>query len=297
MDTLALKPALKPDLRSSGLTRRRFLGAAGASLLGFGLYAGEIARHELVLEQRTIGIENLPEAFAGFRIAQLSDIHFAEYTEPAFVKRAVDQVNQLQADMVVLTGDYVSMGPVRKDHAEAYIPMCTEILARLTCPLRYAVLGNHDWMVNGTLMVESLEQQGIPVLQNLHAPIERSGQRIWIAGIRDAMSGEADLKLALPADAVADKEPVILLAHEPDLLDYVAPSGVDLMLSGHTHGGQVRLPFLPPLMLPPFGKIYVEGHFRKGRTQLYVNRGLGAVGLPFRLNCPPEITEITLARA
>ena len=288
---------LKPDVQSTPLTRRRFLGAAGASLLGFGLYAGEIARHEMVLEQRTIRLEHLPDAFVGFRIVQLSDVHFAEYTEPAFVERAVDQINRLQADMVVLTGDFVSMGPVRKDHAEAYIPMCTEILARLTCPLRYAVLGNHDWMVNGTLMAESLEQHGIPVLQNLHAPIERGGQRIWIAGIRDAMSGEASLKLALPPHAVADKEPVILLAHEPDLLDYIAPSGVDLMLSGHTHGGQVRLPFLPPMFLPPFGRIYVEGHFLKGRTQLYVNRGLGAVGLPFRLNCPPEITEITLARA
>ncbi len=293
MDTLTLKP----DVRRALLTRRRFVGAAGASLLGLGLYAGEIARHELVVERRSISVEHLPEAFAGFRIAQLSDIHFAEYTEPAFVSRAVDRVNRLRPDMVVLTGDFVSMGPVRKDHAEAWIPLCTEILSRLSCPLRYGVLGNHDWMVNGDMLVESLAGHGIPVLQNQHAAIERAGQRIWIAGIRDVMSGEADLKPTVPPHALAAKEPVILLAHEPDVLNEVAATGVDLMLSGHTHGGQVRLPFLPPLLLPPFGKIYVEGHFRRGRTQLYVNRGLGAVGLPFRLNCPPEITEITLVRA
>lgn len=289
--------ASRPEIHRTLVTRRRFLGVAGASLLGFGLYAGEIARHELVVERRTIALENLPEAFAGFRIVQVSDIHFAEYSEPAFVRRVVDRINQLDADVVVLTGDFVSMSPVRKDHAEAYIPMCAAILAGIRCVSRYAVLGNHDWMVNGTLVIEALEQIGIPVLQNLHVPLERGGRRVWIAGIRDALSGEADLKLALPPHAIADKEPVILLAHEPDLLDYVAPFGVDLMLSGHTHGGQVRLPFLRPVFLPPLGKIYLEGHFRKGRTQLYVNRGVGAVGLPFRLNCPPELTEITLARA
>ena len=289
--------ASEPDLKRALLTRRRFLELGGASLLTLGLYAGEIARHELVIERRVISIEHLPEAFVGFRIAQISDIHFAEYTEPSFVERAVERINALRADMVVLTGDFVSMGPVRKDHAEAWIPLCTEILGRLTCALRFGVLGNHDWMVNGDMLVESLGAHGIPVLQNLHQPIERAGQPIWKAGIRDLMSGEADLKLALPPNALGDKEPVILLAHEPDVLPEVAAAGVDLMLSGHTHGGQVRLPFLPPLLLPPFGKIYVEGHFRRARTQLYVNRGLGAVGLPFRLNCPPEITELTLARA
>ena len=293
METLALKPEVQRAL----LTRRSFLGVAGTSLLGLGLYSGEIARHDLVVERRTISIENLPDVFAGFRIAQISDIHFAEYTEPAFVHRAVDTLNQLRPDMVVLTGDFVSMGPVRKDRAEAWIPLCTEILGRISCPLRYGVLGNHDWMVNGDMVVESLGSHGIRVLQNEHAPLERGGERIWIAGIRDAMSGGADLGPTVPPHALAEKEPVILLAHEPDVLNEVAPTGVDLMLSGHTHGGQVRFPFLPPMMLPPLGKIYVEGHFRRGRTQLYVNRGLGAVGLPFRLNCPPEITEITLVRA
>jgi predicted MPP superfamily phosphohydrolase len=88
---------------------------------------------------------------------------------------------------------------------------------------------------------------------------------------------------------------VILLAHEPDIAPEAAKHNVDLMLSGHTHGGQVRIPFLPPVMLPPMGKDYVEGHFQVGPMQLYVNRGIGAVQLPFRFNCPPEITVITLA--
>lgn len=93
-----------------------------------------------------------------------------------------------------------------------------------------------------------------------------------------------------------DREPVILLAHEPDYADHVARRGAaDLVLSGHTHGGQVRIPFLPPLFLPPLGRKYIEGQFRIGGLQLYVNRGIGAVGIPFRFNVPPEITVITLA--
>ena len=93
---------------------------------------------------------------------------------------------------------------------------------------------------------------------------------------------------------MGDAAPMIVMAHEPDVLPRVASYGVDLMLSGHTHGGQVRFPFVPPMYLPPLGRIYVEGMFRLGNTHMYVNRGIGAVNLPIRLNCQPEITQFTL---
>jgi predicted MPP superfamily phosphohydrolase len=126
--------------------------------------------------------------------------------------------------------------------------------------------------------------------------LERDGKRIWLAGIADALNGNPgpNFEKAIPQTALGDDERVILLAHEPDILPRVAKHNVDLMLSGHTHGGQVRFPFVPPMHMPPMGKKYVEGYFQMGHTQLYVNRGIGTVGLPFRLNCPPEITVITL---
>ena len=287
-----------PAVANPLLTRRAFLALGSAAAAGLALYAGEIGRHELVLERRTIRIAGLAEGFAGLRIAQLSDIHFAEYTEPFFVEHAVRQINRLRPDIVMLTGDFVTMAPVEKTRAEKYAPLVAAILAGIECGHRYAVLGNHDWMVNAGAVIDALKAVGIPLLRNQSLPFERDGGRFWIAGLMDALSWEADLNKTMPAHAVKDKEPVILMAHEPDILPAVARlNAVDLMLSGHTHGGQVRLPFLPPLLLPPLGKRFVEGHFQWGRTQLYVNRGLGAVGLPFRFNCPAELTELTLQPA
>ena len=189
------------------------------------------------------------------------------------------------------------MAPIAKQKAEDYAPLCAAILGALECPLRYGVLGNHDWMVNATVVLASMHAVGIRMLQNEYLPLERDGKRIWLTGLADALSQELDIPKAIPPHALADKEPVLLMGHEPDTLDMVSPFGVDLMLSGHTHGGQVRLPFMPPFFLPPLGEKYVAGHFKRGRTQLYVNRGIGAVGLPFRFNCPSEITEITLRPA
>jgi predicted MPP superfamily phosphohydrolase len=282
---------------SFSLTRRSFLSAAGAAAVGMLLYAGEIARHELVTEHRTISLANLPESFDGFRIVQISDFHYAAYTEPFYIHRVVERVNALKPDLVLLTGDFVSMSPIEKAKAEAYAPLCAAILGRLECPLRYGVLGNHDWMVNARVVVASLKAVGIHIFENAYLPLERDGKRIWLAGTADALSQAVDIPRSIPPYAIADHEPIVFMCHEPDMLDAVARYGVDLMLSGHTHGGQVRLPFMPPYFLPPLGRQYVAGHFLRGRTQLYVNRGIGAVGLPFRFNCPSEITEITLRPA
>ena len=296
---MTLAPARSSTASANALlTRRAFLGLGGAAAAGLALYAGEVGRHRLVIERRTIHLQGLAEAFAGLRIAQISDIHFMEYTEPFFVRHVVSEVNRLRPDIVLLTGDYITMAPIEKSRAAAYAPIVADILGGLSCPHRYGVLGNHDWMVDGKAVIDAMASVGIPIFHNENVPFERDGARFWIAGLMDALSWEADVNKAMPAHAHKDKEPIILMAHEPDILPAVARlNTVDLMLSGHTHGGQVRLPFLPPLLLPPLGKRYVEGHFQLGRTQLYVNRGIGSVGLPFRFNCPPEITEITLQPA
>jgi hypothetical protein len=236
------------------------------------------------------------------RIAQISDIHYFEWTETFFLHEVVDHINSLKPDMVVLTGDFVTYGPIRwpsqdahKRFALRHMPACASILGGIQCPLRYATLGNHDMMVGGRYIYGDLENQGLPVLRNKAIPLERNGQHLWLVGLGSACAADADPDRAIPESAVRDKEAMIVLAHEPDILPEIAKYGPGLMLSGHTHGGQVRIPFLPPAFLPEYGKKYVEGWFRYGSTQLYVNRGIGTIGVPLRVNCPPEITLLTLA--
>jgi predicted MPP superfamily phosphohydrolase len=221
-----------------------------------------------------------------------------EFTEPFFLERVVRHVNALAADMVLLTGDFVTHGSLTFMNGRSAAHRCAEILSTLTCPLRFACLGNHDVAVSAPLVINALTSNGIPVLVDEHVPIERNGSRFWLAGVNDPGTTNPRLELAVPPQPDG---PVILMAHEPDYADTVRehPRGqlVDVILSGHTHGGQIRLPFLGPLVLPPMGKNYPEGLFRLGNMQLYVNRGIGAVGIPFRLNCPPEITIFTLQSA
>ena len=285
--------------RANSLTRRNFiLGSAAATAAGMALYSSEIARHELSVITRTLGVANLPEAFYNYRIVQISDIHFDEYTEPDFLRRVIAQVNTLQADLLLLTGDFISWGPLPPSFAAKAVYQCADILRGLTCPLRFGVMGNHDTVVGYPIISDALSHAGVPILVNEYVPIERGGQRLWLSGVADPAAGQPNLHLAIPA---RPDGPVLLMAHAPDYADVVVghPRGhiVDLMFSGHSHGGQVRLPFIGPTILPPLGKKYVEGLYRFNHLQLYVNRGIGTVGLPLRLNCPPEITVFTLQGA
>ena len=286
------EPQASPGFR---LTRRSFLGLSAASLGGVALYAGEISRHELSLEQHTLRLARLPDAFRGMRIVQISDFHYAEYTEGWFLREIVQHVNRLKPDMVLMIGDFITYSPLPYSYARRHMPQCAAILSGIECPLRYASLGNHDMTIGSAYVIGPLLDHGIPTLVNQAVALERGGRRLWLAGLGSACCDDADPAAAIPSAARSGNEPVIVMAHEPDILPEVARYKADLMLSGHTHGGQVRFPLIPPLDLPEYGRIYVEGLFRQGPTQLYVNRGIGTVGVPFRLNCPPEITVLTLA--
>jgi predicted MPP superfamily phosphohydrolase len=287
-----------PDGQRSRFTRRQFIVGSGVAAAGMVLYSGEFARHGLDVVNRTIGITNLPAPFHDFRIAQLSDIHLDEFTEPYFLERIVKRINELKSDLVLLTGDFVTRGSVTFFAAHHAAYRCAEILAKLNAPQVYAILGNHDVAVNASLVIGALTQFRIPVLVNKYVAIERGNARLWLCGLEDPGTSYPDLNRTVPENPDG---PVILMAHEPDYADTVIhhPRGhlVDLMLAGHSHGGQVRLPFVGPLILPPMGQKYVEGYFRLNQMQLYVNRGVGTVGLPFRLNCPPEITLLKLQPA
>lgn len=281
------------------LTRRKFLLRSSlAAAGGLGLYSAEIARHEISIVTRTIGIDNLPDAFHNFRIVQISDIHYAGYTEPSFLRRVIEHVNSLAADLVILTGDYISFGPYPTSFMLRMMHHCSELLHGIDCPQRFAVMGNHDSALGSDEISPILANVNIPLLLDQHHPIERAGQRLWLCGTLDPVSHTPDLNAAIPEKPDG---PVLLMSHGPDYADEVLahPRGplVDVMFSGHSHGGQVRLPFLSPLHLPEGGRKYFEGLYRLNRLQLYVNRGIGAVGVPFRLNCPPEITLFTLQKS
>lgn len=277
------------------LTRRDFIAGFVACTSTLAVYANDISRHELEISHRTFEIRNLPPAFDGFRIVQFSDIHLEEFTEDYFLRQVVKQVNDLKADLVLVTGDFVSRGPRSIDISFAAAGHCAALLSKLTCPQRFGILGNHDVIVGSRIVRGHMENNGLPLLVNEFTRIERGGQHLILSGLDDCSFGIPNLARAVPEKPDA---PVILMVHEPDFADHIVSHrrgpGVDLMLAGHTHGGQIRIPGLRPLALPPNGRIYPEGHYRIGDSQLYVNRGIGTVGVPFRLNCPPEITVATL---
>jgi len=289
-------PGSTPPL-SSRFTRRNFLIGTGVTAAGLALYSAEIARHEIDIVQRPISIANLPDSFHGYRIVQLSDIHLDEYTEPFFLERIVHKVNTLAPDLVLVTGDFITHGSLTFITSRHAIRRCAEILTTLTAPLRYGCLGNHDVAFDAATVINTLHAHGTPVLVNQYLPIERKGDRLWLCAVDDPGTSYPHLDRALPEKPDG---PVILLAHEPDYADDVVahPRGplVDLMLSGHSHGGQIRLPFLGPLILPPMAEKYPEGHYLFDRMQLYVNRGIGTTGFPIRLGARPEITVLELSR-
>lgn len=281
------------------ITRRSLFKTLGLGTAGLALWAGEVERHWIDVVHRDIFIAGLPEPFNGMRVVQLSDIHLNEYTEPFLLREAIDHINHLQPDMVLLTGDYVSAQVLSKRLTMNSAEECAALLSKIACPQRYAILGNHDCWAGQDGVTDTLREAGIPVLRNAFLPLEKHGSRIWLAGLEDPVCGRPDPDKTMPvAIRKSPHEPIILMCHAPDFIDELAAhpvsQSISLVLSGHTHGGQVRLPLLGALRLPPLGQKYVQGWFSVGSMQLYVNRGIGTVGAPFRFDCRPEITHFTL---
>ena len=214
----------------------------------------------------------------------------------AGVERAVRLAQSFQPDLVALTGDFVSH-PWNKRNGSAgamFIEPCSEALAQLGNTQSIAVLGNHDHFNGPNIVAAGLRERGVAVLRNACLPLERGKDRIWIAGIDDAWVRAADLNRAL--QGIPQNEATILLAHEPDFADHAASFPVDLQLSGHSHGGQVRLPGIGALVLPEMAEKYPIGLNRVGNLQVYTNVGLGVINPPVRFLCPPEVTFLTLSK-
>ncbi len=278
-------------------TRRQFLRAAAAgavAVAGDGIFL-EPNRPRVV--RQDFLLPHWPERLNGFTVALLSDFHYDPYFSVHPLHAAIPLVNNLHPDLIVLTGDFVSV-PLAGDEKKAASAAepCARLLRQMTAPHGlWAVMGNHDQDTSPEHVTRALQAENIHVLANQSQAIELDSARFWLAGLNDVFSRTADVSKTL--SRVPPGEAVILLVHEPDFADEVSRFPVDLQLSGHSHGGQIRIPLLPPLYLPALAKKYVLGTYKVGPLALYTNAGLGTVTVPVRLNCPPEITLLTLRSA
>jgi predicted MPP superfamily phosphohydrolase len=239
----------------------------------------------LTIEHQPIYLPRLPLPFDGFRIVQLSDIHHSPFTSIKQIERAVETANSLQPDMIALTGDYVSK-------ERRYAAPCAELLGTLRARHGvFAVLGNHDHWTDAALITDLFRAEGITVLVNQGMHFEKDDAAFWLAGVDDTMVGLEDLSLALAGSS--EDEMKLLLAHNPVILRKAARAGVDLVLSGHTHGGQVNLRS-ERSDADRARRRPRKGLASLGETQIYITRGLGTVVLPVRIGCPPEVSLLEL---
>ena len=273
-----------------GRTRRR-RGQEPRPLQVIKSALGEMARVALAepfmiaVERQEIFLRRLPPSLDGFRIVHLSDLHYGPLVEPRHLERAIAIANDLKPDLICLTGDYISQ-------ERAYAAPCAEIVGRLRARYGvYAILGNHDHWTDAKLITDLFRAEGVSMLINEGTRIDARGESFWLAGVDDTMVGLEDLPLALAGSR--DQEFRLLLAHNPIILRRAARAEVDLVLSGHTHGGQVTLRPEKNRSGKPRRRM-LRGLGRRANTQIYVTRGLGTVVLPIRYGCPPEVSLLEL---
>jgi len=249
-------------------------------------YATQL-RRDLTLSEAEIVLPGLGPVFDGTRVLLITDVHAGPFLSPPALERAFDRLLGTQPDLVLLGGDLVT------SHVHD-LARFRDAFRLLRAPLgTWAVLGNHEHYTRDLPGVEAeMAAAGIRLLRDAWTPIEVDGERFALAGVDDSLLGRPDLERALEGAP----RPVVLLSHNPDLLFEAARCGVSLMLSGHTHAGQIRVPGLPVLVRQSRYRLD-EGRYRAGATELVVSRGLGAVGLPWRHACPPEAVLLRLRAA
>ena len=274
--------------------RRRFLTRLGYGGLGLGAtifsataYGSRIETDWLQLKRVSIPIAGLPTGLDGLVIVLMSDFHLYPHTRIELIRQAVAMANDCQPDLVILGGDYVLR---TADSIFALAPALAQLNPRFGI---FAILGNHDHWKGVDTVEEGLIRSGITVLRNRGLSLALDGgSQVFLAGVDDGWVGKNDLAAALQGRP--PKATTIVLMHEPDFADeWFDNPQIQLQLSGHSHGGQVRLPLLGSPFLPPYGRKYDKGLYRVGPLPLYTNVGIG-VTAPIRLNCPPEVTQIRL---
>jgi len=265
------------------LTAASFGGSAYGMLVGRSL-------HEVI--ETTFRINNLSPELDGFTIALMSDIHSSMHMMKPEMDQYANVVNSLQCDLILVTGDFVN------SQTEEVYPLAEAFSNLSAAHGVYGVMGNHDFFTpKPELVAKEVDACGIKLLRNDHVTISKNGASLYLAGVDDV--GTPPRAQAAISTALANTPlsiPRLLMVHRPYFLQQASDQNVDLVFSGHTHGGQVVLANFGKVVIAPasLASRYVWGKYSIGKTQMYVNRGIGTVGLPIRLNCPPEITKITL---
>jgi uncharacterized protein len=275
---------MAPSSTSRGISRRDLL--KGAAAVGIGATTGALAhgylyeRHHLELTRETLNVSGLPGPLAGLRVGLITDLHRSDTVPHELIMRAVKLLMSETPDLVVLGGDYVTWGD------RHFVVPSAEALAPLSAPHGvYAVLGNHD---DDRDMPAALSATGVVVLRDARTRLKIRGETLDLAGIRYWTRRATDI-----AHVLRGASPnVILLAHNPLRLVEAAALAVPLVLSGHTHGGQVVLPGIGAVAAREFPVIAGKG--RRDSTEIFVSRGVGTVYVPIRINCPPEVAVLTL---
>ncbi len=289
------------------LSRRHFLlrlGCAGAALAtGSVGYAWAVEPHRVQVTRHRLTVPGLPPRWQGVTIAHLTDLHRSRYVSAEYLAACVARTNALQPDLIMITGDYLTHARNARGRAvygeeltgEQLTADCAAILGKARARFgMFASLGNHDHWFNAAVVTRHLESVGIPVLRNAHQPVRINGELLPVVGLGDLWTEGVDTERAF---AGVDAPFAIVLMHNPDTFEHWSRPGAHLILAGHTHGGQINLPLIGPPVVPSrYGAKYAHGLFRRGDTQMYVSRGIGAIYPPVRFNCRPEIALFTLHR-
>ena len=249
-----------------------------------------IEPNRLITRQETITIDNWPAEFDGLRIVMMSDLHVGgPFIDDQKLRLLIERTSQLQPDLIVILGDYMT-GEGRMRHRvlpEVFAPTLKELRAPLGV---YSVLGNHDWWWDGQRVRRALEANGIKVLENEVLKVDRNGKSFWIAGLADLWTRQQNVSATI--EQVPEGQTVIALTHNPDIFPRV-PARVQLLLAGHTHGGQFSFPIIGSVVhASTFG--YMRGHFFENTHHLFVTTGIGTSIIPARFGVTPEIVLLTV---
>ncbi|HOV48411.1 MAG TPA: metallophosphoesterase [Anaerolineae bacterium] len=307
----ALPESSTPPLPAVRRARRRFLALGGVILLvacgllvGLSFYAMQVEPEWLEVHTVDVFLPELSPLHEGLTLVQLTDLHLGPDVTASYLQRVVKQTNAQSPDLIVLTGDFVSQ-------SASYSRAAAEILADLRAPYGvFAVLGNHDVWVGADEVAARLTEVGITVLRNDRVQLFPRGEPLWLVGIEDAGAldcGAGGLEPGLWSEQQAavtrlladipSAEARILLVHAPDFVTLLPAGRLDLVLSGHTHGGQVRLPLMGAPIVPSCEGQKYAGGWVPGSPPVYVSRGIGLIAPAVRFNCRPELPVLRLRRA
>ncbi len=271
------------------MTRRQFINRmlvyGGIGLVGS--YPILLGKHVLQINHYNIPVTNLPNNFHGFKIVHLTDIHYGPLVSLDFVKEIVKKANTIGGDIIACTGDYV-----HEKNSTKQIDTVWPILSQLKATHGvYSVLGNHDHWADFDKSHYWAQKSGQD-LRHKSKKISKNGEEIWIGGAGDYFEDSIGIDNAFRN--VPQEKCKIVLAHNPDTADQYFTTAIDLFLSGHTHGGQVNIPFVGAPILPVRNKKYSHGYIQTSRTGVFISRGIGWTIIPVRFNCYPEIAVLNL---